>query len=247
MPTSPDVSRSRRLILIFKNKRSYVYKVTHGSGKFYIGSRSPQNQHIPLEEDLWVRYFTSSKYVHQLIETDGTSSFTPEIIKIFEDYDSAYWFEQELIQANFKNSLCMNRSYRDRTSGHKKFSTRGISPSREQRIKIGNVHRGARRPHTEKQNRLIGDAQRGKPKQKTKKRLEALKKFALCRLGKSHSEETKTKIGAAHKGRKLPRDQVLRSVEGKKRNATHEKRARWSAAAKLREQKKKESRLLEAA
>jgi hypothetical protein len=184
-------------------KKAYVYKITHRSGKFYFGSRTPTNQKIPSEQDLWVRYFTSSKYIADIINSDGVESFTPEVIKIYEDRDLAFWDEQDLIKENIKNPLCLNHHYVNRENGEMKFSTLGISPSEKRREEIGNEHRGQQLgPQTEKQKKLIGDSQRGIPRKKHTP--ESKQKIVDWLTGRKHSPETRAKMSAWQTGRTLP-------------------------------------------
>lgn len=81
----------------------YVYRVTHSSGQFYYGSRSSK---VAPNEDLWKKYFTSSKRVKSLIKSDGLDSFVAEIIDESLDGDAIYWTEQRLIKESVKNPLC---------------------------------------------------------------------------------------------------------------------------------------------
>ena len=64
---------------------SYVYKVKFiKTGQIYIGSRySKKLTEEKIKNDLWHRYFTSSKLVKSLIKKYGKDMFIPKIIKIF--------------------------------------------------------------------------------------------------------------------------------------------------------------------
>lgn len=89
----------------------YVYRLTHKeTGEFYIGYREANTvkSHIDLPE-----YRSSSKRVKAL----GFDNFNWEIVAEFFDGDHAYLFEQELIDENFSDPLCLNR-YRI-TSGNR--------------------------------------------------------------------------------------------------------------------------------
>jgi hypothetical protein len=69
----------------------YFYKILHKpSGKYYVGS---QYGKLSDSNKLWKSYYTSSKYVRKLIESDGLDSFTVvSIIKRDDarDYERRY-------------------------------------------------------------------------------------------------------------------------------------------------------------
>jgi hypothetical protein len=89
---------------------AYIYRIENTiTNEFYIGSRIKDA--IP-HEDLWIKYFTSSKLVAKLIEQHGKDSFTTEIVEIYDDKNQCYIAEQHLIKANIKNPLCLNKQYR---------------------------------------------------------------------------------------------------------------------------------------
>lgn len=65
------------------DRTPFTYVVTHiPSGKKYYGSRYALHCK---PEDLWTTYFTSSRDVKKLIETDGQRAFRVEIRKIFNN------------------------------------------------------------------------------------------------------------------------------------------------------------------
>lgn len=69
----------------------YFYKIRHKpSGKYYVGVQYGKNAN---PNNFWISYFTSSKYIKQMINEDGAESF--EIIKIIirsdaRDYEFKY-------------------------------------------------------------------------------------------------------------------------------------------------------------
>lgn len=88
----------------------YVYLLTHKtSGEFYIGFRCSNKS--PSQEDLGVKYFTSSKNVKSRFK-----EFDIQILAEFFDRDSAYQYEQQLIKDNFNNPLILNRHWQSTTS-----------------------------------------------------------------------------------------------------------------------------------
>ena len=62
---------------------------------FYYGVKYAINSH---PKDLWKTYFTSSKYVHNLIEKYGSDQFEYEIRKTFDDIDKARRWERTVIK-----------------------------------------------------------------------------------------------------------------------------------------------------
>lgn len=90
---------------------SYVYILTHRETKeFYIGVRYANK--VPSSEDLGILYFTSSKTVFPIFH-----QFEKFIIAEFFNYTDALEFETGLIKENFKDPLCLNKSY----SGYKVY------------------------------------------------------------------------------------------------------------------------------
>lgn len=83
----------------------YVYKLTHKeTNQFYIGYRAANK--VRSFEDLGFKYFSSSKQIEKL----GFENFNIEILAEFIDSKHAYEFEQLLINENFKDPLCLNKS-----------------------------------------------------------------------------------------------------------------------------------------
>jgi hypothetical protein len=117
--------------------KSYAYLITCTATKeFYFGSRYGN---IRLErsaqEDLWVKYFTSSPVVRTLIKTYGREQFIAEVLSEFDDKDECFWYEQDRIYENKDNDLCLNRYYMIRENGSHKFLRLGpVTP--ESKIKM---------------------------------------------------------------------------------------------------------------
>lgn len=92
---------------------AYTYFIKNKiTNQFYYGSRY---KNVSLKrssrDDLWIHYFTSSKEVKRLIDQYGKDSF--ETIIIFESdiSEKCYWKEQNLIEENIKDPLCLNEHY----------------------------------------------------------------------------------------------------------------------------------------
>lgn len=132
---------------------AYVYKITsRTTGQFYIGYRY-RNQTLGVEpkDDLWARYFTSSKYVKELIKENGKQDFVFEIL--FESLDSlkCWELEQDLISQNWNNELILNRKYMDKTT-RVEFHRRLAVVSDETRKKMSMAGKGRKKTmeHREK-------------------------------------------------------------------------------------------------
>lgn len=90
------------------NSIYYTYLITHKpSGQFYYGVRYAKGCH---PDDLWNTYFTSSKYVKQLIESDGQDSFTAEVRRTFENVETAVDWESKVLSRIIEHPLCLNRA-----------------------------------------------------------------------------------------------------------------------------------------
>lgn len=93
------------MYMFFTKVLPYVYWITHKeTGQFYIGYREANK--IPASEDLPI-YQTSSRNIKKL----KFENFNWKIIAEFLDGDSAYEFENRLIEENFKNPLCLNKHF----------------------------------------------------------------------------------------------------------------------------------------
>lgn len=89
-------------------KHYYTYTITHLPSKmFYIGARSSNK---PPEQDLGVRYFSSSKTLKVLIEKEGIKSFIFEVNEMYNNWSEAYHAEQKLISDKWDSKLKLNKS-----------------------------------------------------------------------------------------------------------------------------------------
>lgn len=127
---------------------AYTYLVRNKiTGQFYYGFRC---KNVKLkrhpEDDLWVKYFTSSKKISNLIKEYGKDSFECVILSKDAVPDKCYILEQKLISENIKNKLCLNECCR--LTG--RFSTAGRIPSDESRLKSSKTQKGrSKSPITE--------------------------------------------------------------------------------------------------
>lgn len=76
---------------------AYTYYLYHvPTGKKYYGSRVA-NRCEP-EQDLWNKYFSSSKIVKKLIKEYGKKSFQATVRKTFDTSEAAIYWEHEVIR-----------------------------------------------------------------------------------------------------------------------------------------------------
>lgn len=74
----------------------YTYLIVNTiTNQKYYGARWSSNCH---PDDLWKTYFTSSKYVKQMIEEYGLDAFKFEIRKTFDDVDSCRKWESTVLR-----------------------------------------------------------------------------------------------------------------------------------------------------
>jgi hypothetical protein len=74
----------------------YTYLLKHKpTDTYYYGCRYSKNCD---PSDLWVKYFTSSKYVKNLIQEFGEDSFEYEVRKTFKDANSARNWENKILR-----------------------------------------------------------------------------------------------------------------------------------------------------
>jgi len=107
----------------------YVYKITCiPTGEFYWGSRYNhiKTNHQP-EEDLWIRYYTSSDVIRALIVEYSKDQFQAEIVCVGLDRDSIFWLEQDFIRDSISDPRCLNGHYINRETTDKIFLTSGKS------------------------------------------------------------------------------------------------------------------------
>lgn len=164
-------------------KYGYVYfirnKVTH---QFYIGARFVTiREKILPEDDLWNRYFTSSTYVHDLIDQYGKDSFDFQILFVSNDINEIFSYEQNEIRINKDNEFLLNKHWF--SAGSKVFI------SNEERII--------------KLKKTVANFS-------IEKKNEISKKLSLIRKGKNLSENHKKKIALSNKGRKVSIESIIK-------------------------------------
>ena len=106
---------------------AYVYKITClWSQEYYFGSRYANItcKTYPVN-DLFIRYFSSSRVMQGYLKLHDKSEFKTEILKEDTDIESIFWSEQDYIKAAISDPLCLNKWYRDNATSNKVFCSFG--------------------------------------------------------------------------------------------------------------------------
>ena len=189
---------------------------------FYYGVR--YNQKIrgkTPEQDLWVDYFTSSKYVQEFREEHGDPDRI-EVRKVFDSADTARNWETKFLKRirAVEKENWLNKTYSDGrwyNSGHSEEVRRKMSEARknvseETRRKIGEAAKG--RKHSVETRKKISEANK-----RRKISEETLRKMSEAKKGRRHSEDHKRKMSEAQKGRKFSeahKRKISEALKGKK-------------------------------
>jgi hypothetical protein len=188
--------------------------------RWYYGVRYARGCH---PDDLWTKYFTSSKIVQEYREKYGE----PDVIKVRETFPTdtlAREWEHKVLR---RMNVVKDVRWINRCQG-KTPSRLGYKTSEETKQKMSIAAKGKHResyPHSEETKQKMR-----KPKSDTHK-----ENIKLARLGHPHSEETRAKfrnrivseqtrkkIGSAHKGIFLSEEHKRKISESmKKYRATH--------------------------
>jgi len=140
----------------------YVYFIRHiTSEQFYYGARyKNSSKKILPENDLWIKYFTSSKKVQNLIKIYGKDDFLVSIIFCSFDEKECFALEQTLIKENIKDPKCLNVHYFDVDNSKKIFSVFGKSLSTKGRPKSESTKAKMRKPKTPAHKKNISVSQK---------------------------------------------------------------------------------------
>lgn len=116
--------------------QAYVYYLKHiPTGLFYYGARFANvRKNIAPEDDLWIKYFTSSKKVKELKKQDD--NFEIKILFKSNNFDEVYWYEQECIKNSIIDELSLNRYYINKETNQKIFSFHNKRHSEESLTKM---------------------------------------------------------------------------------------------------------------
>lgn len=137
--------------------KAYTYYLFHKpTGLKYYGVRFKKDCKT---EDLWEKYFSSSKEVHKLIEEYGINSFDYEIRKKFDSIEKARDWEHKVL----KRLKVLKRKDWINKSEAKSASTKGFKYSEESKKKMSAWQQGENNPmygktHSEESKRKISEA-----------------------------------------------------------------------------------------
>ncbi len=122
----------------------YAYKIVClPTGEYYFGYRTQHTKYNRSpEQDLWLRYFTSSKQIKQLVHKYGKTQFDTSILfKTFDEIE-CYWYEQKLIKQHIQDPLCLNYYYHSVEKGHREFRAQDATCAYCAKvIGSGNIHK----------------------------------------------------------------------------------------------------------
>lgn len=173
----------------------YTYTVRHRpTGMRYYGSRycNSKARGIATPADLWTKYFTSSKKIKALIDSDGLDAFDVEIRRTFDTAAEALAWEKKVLRRlkvterfDWLND-CVGEGLSDINETIKRKIARSQSGKRasiETKAKMSAKRIGIKRkPFTEIHRVNMSKSQKGKSRD-------------------PRTEETKAKISASNKGR----------------------------------------------
>ena len=93
--------------------KSYVYKITcTETGEYFIGSRGTNiNDGVKPENDLWVRYFSSSRAFKRMISEYGKDAFEAEFVSKHRDEELAHAAAVKYIRRHIFDNKCLNRKF----------------------------------------------------------------------------------------------------------------------------------------
>jgi hypothetical protein len=113
----------------------YTYKlIFKPTGQYYYGVRYAKGCH---PNDLWNKYFTSSKHVHKLIKDYGLNSFLVKITKTFSSKIEAIEHEHSILN---RVKADKNGKFINKTNSKALFSNEGLILIHHPETKIQSYH-----------------------------------------------------------------------------------------------------------
>ena len=159
----------------------FTYLIKHiPTDKYYYGVRFKKNCN---PNDLWTKYFTSSKKVKSLIKKYSKESFVFEIRKIFKTSQQAINWEHKVLKR-------LKVIYRDDFLNLS--DNKSINPKFLSKINKGKNNPWYNKKHTKESIEKIRFASLNR-----KHTEESKEKIRLFNLGKKHTKESKEKIRLA--------------------------------------------------
>jgi hypothetical protein len=181
--------------------KAYTYLLKFKpTNKFYYGVRVKTIKlNRDPEDDLMVRYTTSSENINNLIAEHGIDAFEWSVRKTFNTAEEAITWETKVLRRSKvleRQDIWLNGN----VAGYKITTEAG-------RKKIRETHMG--KAKTEEHKQKIREAQKGKPKKSTAyKTQEYREKMSKAKSGENNgrygmevSQETRDRISQANKGR----------------------------------------------
>ena len=81
-------------------------------GEYFIGSRGTNiNDGVKPENDLWVRYFSSSRAFKRMISEYGKDAFEAEFVSKHRDEELAHAAAVKYIRRHIFDNKCLNRKF----------------------------------------------------------------------------------------------------------------------------------------
>ena len=156
----------------------FTYLLKHiSTNKYYYGVRFKKGCH---PNDLWTKYFTSSKKVKRLIKRYGKKSFIFEIRKTFKT-------PQEALNWEYKVLKRLKVIYRDDFLNL--TDNKSVDPKYLSKINKGKNNPWYNKKHTRESIEKIRTASLNRKHTK-----ESKEKIKLFNIGRKHTKETKEKI-----------------------------------------------------
>ena len=184
---------------------AYTYLIGWSKlNKWYYGVRFSKNCS---PDDLWVKYFTSSKYVKEYRKNNGEPDIV-EVRKIFESSEEARNWETRFIK---KIKAVGNSNWLNKTDNTNKFYSEGeLSLEHKKKLSkirseknIGNTFRKGKKFSEESilKLKISRNARKDKPMLGKKMSDEAKNKMRLSKLGKKMNDSFKISCSERNKKR----------------------------------------------
>jgi hypothetical protein len=205
--------------------KPYTYLVKFKpTGQCYYGARF-KNVRLGInpEDDLMIKYQTSSNDINNLILQYGLEAFEWEVRKTFDTPEQAIDWETRVLKRC--KVLESKKWFNSNIAGY-------IIPTEESRKKISDYHKDKLK--SEEHKRRLSESQKGKTKTNSKNQtpeyralMSALKSGSKNSMyGKHHSEETKAKISALMSERIKGDNNPMRKVEWTEERRAHMRQVR---------------------
>lgn len=190
------------------NRTPFTYMLTHlDTGRRYYGARYSRGCQ---PSDLWTRYFTSSRIVHQLMKAEGKNAFKTEIRRVFPSVEACLEWELKVLR---RLHVSTNDHWLNKSAGGKRFY------SVLDREKNPNFGKHWHTPQEVRKKIAVSLSGRILPETHRLRIAAAVTGASNPMFGKVVSEETRSKIAAANRKRTQPESacrKISESQFGKK-------------------------------